>query len=196
MDNLDATEVISLKNSDFKSFDKLFDKYGKKLYRFALGYLKSREDAEGLVLDVFMKVWENRASLDETKSFNSYLFTIAKNTILNHFRKKANQKSYLEYIKQHTELIYANTEDNNLENDILFSNLESQAKLIIDRLPSRRKEIYLLSREKGYCNEIIAQTLNISKKTVENQITLALKFIKEQLRNKDLIPLLFFSLFI
>lgn len=191
MDNNDTEVILRLKNSDFGSFDLLFDKYSKRLYRFALGYLKSREDAEELVQDVFLKVWENRSSLDETKSFNSYLFTIAKNAILNHFRSKAHQGSYIEYIKQHASLIYSGTEDS-----IMYSDLGARAKKIIEKLPLRRKEVFLLSREQGYSNEKIAQILNISKKTVENQITLALKFIQERLGNKDLITLLFFTLFL
>jgi len=191
MDKQEKAAIISLKSGDFESFDQLFNKYGKRLYGFAIGYLKSHEDAEELVQDIFVKVWENRSELDENQSFNSYLFTIAKNTILNHFRKKAHQQSYIEYIKQHTKLIHTKTEE-----DIIFSDLDVQAKKIIDKLPSRRREIFLLSREQGYNNEEIAQRLNISKKTVENQITHALKFIREQLGKKNLIPLLFISLFL
>ncbi len=191
MDKQEKAAIISLKSGDFESFDQLFNKYGKRLYGFAIGYLKSKEDAEGLVQDIFVKVWENRAELDENQSFNSYLFAIAKNRILNHFRKKAHQQSYIEYIKQHTKLIHAKTEE-----DIIYSDLYDQTKKVIDQLPSRRREIFLLSREQGYNNEEIAQRFNISKKTVENQITHALKFIREQLGKKNLIPLLFISLFL
>lgn len=191
MDKQEKATIISLKSGDFEAFDRLFNKYGKRLFGFAIGYLKSHEDAEELVQDIFVKVWENRSELDENQSFNSYLFTIAKNNILNHFRKKAHQQSYIEYIKQHTKLIHTKTED-----DIIYSELDAQTKKVIDQLPSRRRKIFLLSREQGYNNEEIAKRLNISKKTVENQITHALKFIREQLGKKNLIPLLFFSLFL
>ena len=191
MDKQEKATIISLKSGDFEAFDQLFKKYGKRLYGFAIGYLKSHEDAEELVQDIFVKVWENRSELDENQSFNSYLFTIAKNTILNHFRKKAHQQSYIEYIKQHTKLIHIKTEE-----DIVYSDLDAQAKKVIDKLPPSRREIFRLSREQGYNNEEIAQRLNISKKTVENQITHALKFIREQLGSKNLIPLLFISLFL
>ena len=191
MDKQEKAAIISLKRGDFEAFDQLFKRYGKRLFGFAIGYLKSHEDAEELVQDTFVKVWENRSELDENQSFNSYLFTIAKNTILNHFRKKAHQQSYIEYIKQHTKLIHNKTEE-----DIIFSDLDAQAKKVINQLSSRRREIFLLSREQGYNNEEIAQRLNISKKTVENQITHSLKFIREQLGSKNLIPLLFISLFL
>ena len=163
MDKQEKAAIISLKSGDFESFDQLFNKYGKRLYGFAIGYLKSHEDAEELVQDIFVRVWENRSELDENQSFNSYLFTIAKNTILNHFRKKAYQQSYIEYIKQHTKLIHTKTEE-----DIIYSDLDAQAKKVIDQLPPRRREIFRLSREQGYNNEEIAQRLNISKKTLNS----------------------------
>ena len=191
MDKREKTAIISLKNGDFESFDQLFKKYSKRLYGFAIGYLKSREDAEELVQDIFIKVWENRADLDENQSFNSYLFTIAKNTILNHFRKKANQQSYINYIKHHTKLMHSKTEE-----DIIYSDLYDHTRIVIDQLPSRRREIFLLNREHGYTNEEIAKRLNISKKTVENQITHAMKFIREKLGNKNLVPMLFITLFL
>ncbi len=189
--NRETNYIIGLKKGDFASFDHLFSVYKERLYAFALGYLKSTEDARELVQEVFIKVWENREELDEKKSFNAYLFTISKNTILNHFRKRANDKKYIEYIKQHTGIEYTRTEE-----DIEYSDLEGQAKKVIDQLPPRRRKIYRLSREEGLTYEEIASKLNISKKTVENQITQALKFLRERLGNGKLITLLFITLFL
>lgn len=180
MDNHDTIVVQGLKNSDFNSFDLLYKKYVKRLYCFALGYLKSHGDAEEMVQEVFLKVWEKRHTLDETRSFNSYLFTITKNSILNHFRKKANEESYVGYLKQNVKSMHTGTEEN-----IIYSDLEMHLKNIINKLPDKRKEIFILSRELGYSNEKIAEVLNISKKTVENQITNALKYIQEHLTKTD-----------
>ena len=129
--------------------------------------------------------------LDETKSFNSYLFTISKNTILNYFRKKANEQSYIEYIVKNTSLTYNKSSD-----ELEYEELLVEANKIIDQLPPRQKEVYRLSREKGLKNEEIAQKLNISKKTVENQVTLAMKFLRGKLDSKELHVLLFISLFL
>ncbi len=182
--------VIKLKKGSFSAFDHLFSVYKERLYAFAIGYLKIEEDAKELVQDVFVKVWEHRHQLDEGKSFNSYLFTIAKNTILNYFRKKANEQTYIEYIKQHTGLSVSPVEEN-----IEFSELQKKAQDLVEHLPPRQREIYRLSREKGLPNEEIARNLHISKKTVENQITLAMKYLREKLGEGSLIVLLFITLF-
>ncbi|NOY37503.1 MAG: RNA polymerase sigma-70 factor [Chlorobi bacterium] len=182
--------VHELKKGSYSAFDYLFSVYKERLYAFAVGYLKVPEDAKELVQEVFVRVWENRNKLDEEKSFNSYLFTISKNTILNYFRKKAHKEAYLEYIRKHTGLSVSQTEE-----DIEYQELLERTNGLVEQLPSRQKVIYRLSREKGMSNEEIARMLNISKKTVENQITLAIKFLREQLGNGKLIALLFISLF-
>ena len=183
--------INELKEGSFSAFDHLFSLYKERLYAFAVGYLKAAEDAQELVQEVFVKVWENRETLDETRSFNSYLFTISKNTILNYFRKKANEQSYIDYIKKNTSLTYNKTEE-----DLAYEELMEKANRVIELLPARQKEIYRLSREQGLSNEEIARQLKISKKTVENQVTLALKFLRERLGNGKLYALLFISLFL
>ena len=183
--------IIELKKGSFSAFDHIFSSYKARLYTFAVGYLKVTEDAQELVQEVFVKVWENREMLDETRSFNSYLFTISKNTILNYFRKKANEQSYIDYIKKNTSLSYNKTEE-----DLAYEELQEKASRVIEQLPARQKEIYRLSREQGLSNEEIARQLKISKKTVENQVTLALKFLRERLGNGKLYALLFISLFL
>ncbi len=80
-----------------EAFKTLFNRYYKKLYHFSLGLLKSREDAEEMVHDVFVKVWENRTNLKEALSFNAYLLTIARNRIYNQLRQKQYEKSYKKY---------------------------------------------------------------------------------------------------
>ena len=74
--NTDQKLVESLKKGDWFAFDQLFAKYSKKLYYFAKNYLDSKEDAEGLVQEVFLKIWEKRKELKEHLSFNAYIYTI------------------------------------------------------------------------------------------------------------------------
>ena len=183
--------IVELKKGSFAAFDLIFSTYKERLYAFAVGYLKVADDAQELVQEVFVKVWENREMLDESRSFNSYLFTISKNTILNYFRKRANEQSYIDYIKQNTYLTY-----NKAEEELEYEELLKNANNVIEQLSHRQKEIYRLSREKGLSNEEIARKLHISKKTVENQVSLAMKFLREQLGHEKLYVLLFISLFL
>lgn len=73
----DAELVEKLRKGDIEAFDAVFDKYSDRLFGFALNYLKSKEEAEGLVQDVFLKIWENRKKLKKDASLKSYLFTIS-----------------------------------------------------------------------------------------------------------------------
>ena len=189
--NKERESIIGLKNNNFSAFDYLYNLYKERLYGFAVGYLKSDEEAKGLVQNVFLKVWENRNELIETKSFNAYLFTIAKNTILNHFRKRASEQLYVEHLKKNYNLFHNRTAE-----DVEFADLEEQVNKIVELLPQRRKEIYHMSRSEGFSNEEIASKLNISRKTVENQITLAVKTLREKLGTVNIAVILFTYLFL
>jgi len=181
--------IVGLRKGSFSAFDHLFSVYKDRLYAFAIGYLKIEEDAKELVQEVFVKVWENRHHIDTSRSFKAYLFTITKNTILDYFRKKASERTYLEYIREHTGFIVDSPEE-----EIEYADLMEKAESFIEKLPSRQKEIFMMSRKQGLTNEEIASILQISKKTVENQITLAKKYLRKRLGESSLVVLLFICL--
>ena len=187
----DQQLVVSLKKGDPFAYDRLVTKYSKKLYFFAKGYLNSNEDAEGLVQEVFLKIWEKRKELKEDLSFNSFLFTVTFNAIRQYFRKKSREK-------KHLDTYFENFEESQNETvlDIEYNNLLELANKAIDKLPEKRKRIFMLSRHEGLSNAEIASRLQISIKTVENQMTQALKFMREHLGQDTLLPILFYYLFI
>ena len=189
--NADYELVKSLKKGDLFAFDQLFSKYSKKLYYFAKGYLGSKEDAEGLVQEVFLMVWNKRKELKEHLSFNAFLYTVTYNAIRKYFRKKARAKKYLDKFLEDYDGKY-----NKTVTDIEYNNLLELANKAIEELPEKRKLIFQLSRHKGLSNMEIAKRLDISKKTVENQIHSALKFLREQFGKETLFTLLFYYLFI
>ena len=189
--NADYELVKSLKKGDLFAFDQLFSKYSKKLYYFAKGYLGSKEDAEGLVQEVFLMVWNKRKELKEHLSFNAFLYTVTYNAIRKYFRKKARAKKYLDKFLEDYDGKY-----NKTVTDIEYNNLLELANKAIEKLPEKRKLIFQLSRHKGLSNMEIAKRLDISKKTVENQIHSALKFLREQFGKESLLTLLFYYLFI
>ena len=181
----DAEFVRDLKKGDVIAFEKLFYKYGSKLLYFAKGYLESEEDAKGMVQDVFLKIWENRVNLKEDQSFSAYLFTITYNFIRMYYRKKYREERKIR------EYQYASNDVFEIESEIEFDDLSAIIDRAIDQLPDKRQLIFKLSRKEGLTNEEIAKKLNISKKTVENQITHAIKFLREQIRDKSIAIILF-----
>lgn len=173
---------------DHKAFEELYFMYSEQLYGFALRYLKTKEDAEGLVQEIFIKIWETRSRLKKGQSFGAYLFTIAKNTIFNQFRKKVNEKAYLEYLRNHLDNRY-----NKTENDVILNDIRKQIEDCIETLPPQRKLVFQMSRFKGLSHKEIAKELDISEKTVETHIRLALKTIRARFKS-DMLLTAFLSL--
>lgn len=185
----EADLVQSLSKGDIIAFNQLFRKYSGLLYRFAYGYLKSVSDAEELVQDVFTKIWEKHSELRSDLSFRSYLFTIAFNDIRKFFRTKARHSEYL------NESLFENA-DHDTSQTINYNSLLSYVRDLVDQLPEKRKEIFVRSRFDGQSIKEISKEMNISHKTVENQISLALKSLRKNLTKEDVGLCLFFFLFL
>jgi RNA polymerase sigma-70 factor (family 1) len=190
--NKEEREFVSkLRNSEVKSFDILFERYSKKLYWFSYSLLKNDEDAREIVQETFFRVWERREKIDSDKSFKSFLFTISYHLIIDQLRLKLKDQEYRKFLKE-----YFKTEELTLDSEADFEKLQKEIATIIGELPSKRKQIFTLSRHNGLSHKEIAAHLNISVKTVENQINLAIKHIKARL-GKEIVPvLLFLSLFL
>ena len=185
----EAQLVKSLSKGNLLAFNSLFKEYSGRLYRFAYGYLKSEEESEELVQEVFTKIWEKRKELKSELSFKSYLFTIAFNIIKKHFRREA---CISEYFKTRI------SEDIDLETTkkVTYDSLYHYVSELVNQLPERRKEIFIKSRFECLSIKEIAEELNISHKTVENQLTAALKYLRINLNREDIAMILFFALFI
>ena len=183
--------VQLLQKGNVAAFDSLFEIYSPKLFGFALKYFRNETDAEELVQEVFVKVWENRQTLKSELSFKSYLFTIALNQIRKHFNKKATSLRYLESLQHDPEL----SENQAIQNDDYESALH-QIYLIIEKMPPRRREIFMKSKLEGKSSKEIAAELNISAGTVDNQVSEALRFIRAQLNPENFSLLLFAVLFV
>ncbi|VAW29659.1 hypothetical protein MNBD_BACTEROID07-1138 [hydrothermal vent metagenome] len=185
----EKTLVKALKNGDKVAFEKIFRMYHKQLYFFCYSFLNQKEDAENLTQDVFVKLWVNRASLDCEKSFSGFLFTMTKNLTLNYIRKTIHQQIFV------SQLLNNKPEDCcQTEKQVSFNEAKSILNNLINRLPTKRKEIFLLSREKGLSHKEISKHLDISVHTVESQVSKALKFIRNGLKDfaQTFLLLLFF----
>jgi len=181
--------VKELANGNLLAFNTLFREYSSRLYRFAFGYLKSEDEAEELVQEVFTVIWEKRRDLKEELSFRSYLFTISFNIIRKHFRTRAQLSEYLK-----SGLV--DDLDMQTSQKISYDSLYQYITDLVNLLPERRKIIFIKSRFEGLSIKEIAKELEISHKTVENQLCEALKFIRSNLNHESIALLLLFFLFI
>lgn len=161
------------------------------MYHFSLKYLKSEEEAEEVVQEVFLYIWEKREGLKPDQSFNAYIFTIAYNIIRKYFIRKNRENAF----KDEQLYIFLN-EENNLDQIIDYKFLLEKVELIINSLPARRKEIFIKRKYEGMAIKQIADELGISPNTVENQLSAAQKQIQAELQKEKLAGLLFFMLFV
>ncbi|MCE5347381.1 MAG: RNA polymerase sigma-70 factor [Bacteroidales bacterium] len=175
---------------DENAFKYFFDTYYEDLCNFVNSYLRDEALSEDVVQDIFIYLWEKRDSLPENCSIKSYLYTASKNKSLNHLRDTKNKNRIID------ELLIR-TQTNSEENADLSIEFEELMKVIyqaVEGLPAQCKTIFRLSREKGLTNKEIADELGISIKTVENQMTIAIKKLKDFLQPyHDLIFILFLS---
>jgi RNA polymerase sigma-70 factor (ECF subfamily) len=191
IDDIDNDLINQLQKGNIIAFKILFDKYGTRLYQFSLKYLRDKEDAEDLLNEVFMKIWENRHNLKTNTSFHSYLFTIAYNNIRQRFLKKSREEKYIQIFAKENLVDSSDGED-----QVDYMLLAQKINKIIDLLPTRRKEIFELSYKSKLKNREIADKLSLSEQFVKNQLSIARKYIIGNIKDNNPIAgiLLFYLL--
>ena len=167
--------ILLLKQSSKDAFTALYKQYWKQVYNFSRLYLTSADAAEEVVQEVFIKIWETREFLREDDHFKGLLFIITRNLIFNRYRKNVNEEFYK------VTVLAALEEPYDVEEEIDAHNLKEYIDRLIDELPPRRREIFNLSRKGQKSYKEIALLLDISEKTVENQISEALKYLKKNI---------------
>jgi len=168
---------------DEVSFFRLYERYWKKLYQLGYKYLGDAYRAEGVVQEVFTSIWQRKDSLllsEET--IENYLVRAVR------FRISRIYNDEVRKAKKMDELLQRQTmgSNNHTEQEVLYRFLREDIDKLVNCLPERCKAVYVLSREKGLNNQEIAGNLLISEKTVENQLTKALKFIRKGLEKYPL----------
>ncbi len=183
--------VKRLKNGEVQAFNTLYSIYGARLFAFTNGYLKSNFDSEEIVQEAFIIIWRKRSNLNPDLSFKSYLFKIAYHLILETFNKINKREAF-----KHTLLEENAVTVNNFDERLDYQMLLKKVDTIINQLPPRQRDIFILRKKEGVSIKEIARQLNISPKTTENHISEALKRIKKSLSDENLSSLLFFTVLI
>lgn len=169
--NVDGAYLSRLAEDDESAFHYLFNKYFPKLKYFIAHIVKSEEIAEELSQDVFVTVWEKRATIAQMASFSAYIYRIAKNLALNYLKRKYIEENYLSN--------YESSPFYGTEEEYIAKEIDFLIRLSVHNMPPQRKKVFEMSRFENKSNEEIAEELNLSKKTVENHLNLALKEIRK-----------------
>jgi RNA polymerase sigma-70 factor, ECF subfamily len=175
--HLDETEIVNLLKAGEKTvFEQLFKEHYKPLCSYANTILKDIDLAEEMVQNMFVKLWEKRQMLNITVSVKSYLFRSVHNVCLNNIKHEKIKQVYKEYNAEQ----YRNNFESATQK-IYGKELEAGIYKAIEKLPQQCKLIFKMSRFEELKYKEIAETLEISVKTVENQMSKALKIMREEL---------------
>lgn len=165
-----------MKTGDRESFNQVFRRYYSPLVRFCVRFVADTDIAAEIVQDLFVKLWSNREKLSFNTSFESYMLTSVRNSAI----------TYINIERSHAEAnlrVYSEESDNNDPSETLQSNnLEESYRQILKTMPEKRREVFLASRFDGLKYAEIAEKLGISPKTVEAQMSAAIKQLREGLK--------------
>ena len=194
VDSINEKRLLTeLKNGSFHAVERLYNMYSGKLYNFIMRISSGNQYmAEEVVQSTFIRIWEVREKVDTNASFISFLCTIAKNLLMNMYQRQTVEYVYNEYLK--------NTgvdRDSQTEESIDLRFLNEYIDSLAEELPAQRKKIFILSKRQNYTNKEIAEMMGISESTVATQLSLAVKFMREQLmKHYDKIVALLFAFFV
>ena len=188
----DHALIIQIREGDLQAFKLLYDKYGLKVYQFSRKYLHDKQDAEDVLNEVFLKVWENRRSLKTDTSFQSYLFTVAYNNMRKRWLKKSREESYIRvFAREYLQEMTGNEEQ--LDYQLFVKKLNR----LSEQLPARRREIFVMRYQQELKNTEIAGRLHLTEQFVKNQLSIARKFIISGMTSdQEIAELLLFFMFL
>lgn len=162
-----------LPSGDVKEFEQLFNAYKKKLFSIALKMLKSTEEAEEVVQEVFLSLWQSRSKLGNVKDPEAYLFTITYNTVYSHLRKLAKNLQ----LRSGVALLMP-SDANSTEEEIVAHETNKMIREAIRNLPIQQRTVYELNKLQGLSYNEIADYMHISNNTVRNHLSVASKTVR------------------
>jgi len=162
------------------AFKQLFECYKSRLFGYVLKVTKSREIAEEIVMDVFLKLWEGKALVNEIENFPSFIFLIARNKAIDFLRKASKDRVLQELIWDEIQLQATISSDELIR----VSDLKRELNTAVNKLSAQRQVVYRLSREEYMSHDQIAKHLQLSKSTVKNHMIDALRIIRLHLSTR------------
>lgn len=189
--NLDNLLLQQMKQGDKKALETLFKTYYSSLIKFARNILKNTEQAEDITQDVFIKIWDKRQDLENITSFKAYLFMAVRNQCFNTL-KVNERKNWLDDEPEN----YENYMSNHVEANLYAKDLNGKINEAIELLPEKCKLTFQLSRFENLSYKEIAETMNVSVKTVENQMGKALAFLRKSVLPYLNLVVLFYKMWV
>lgn len=181
---IDEIQCINkLKQGNHKAFSKIYDEYADCIFGFALRQLRNRDAARDIVQETFMKLWINRSMINCSGNLKGFLFSIARYRIIDTLRQQMNEPKFEEYIEHCAE----ESTDISPEDIIMYEEFLVLVAGAKEKLTSRERQIYELSRDSLLSNRQIAEKLGISEQTVKNHLSAALRSLRASINGFPII---------
>lgn len=180
---------------DEGAFSELYRRTNAGLYHAVMVYVKDEDLARDIVQQVYIKVWDKRGMMGEVRSAKDFLFILARNAIMDHFRKFMIEKRYLAGFRAH-----AAVAGDDVLSVVQARECGNLLRQVVSQLPSQQREAYILASEEDLSYERIADRMQVSRFTVKRHLELARRFVRKQMQHyfhhEELLPvLLIFSTF-
>lgn len=169
----DKQLLLQIAAGDQKAYSRLFQLYENRVFAVAYKMTKSREAAEEIAQETFLKIWQHRDKLKDVEDPSAYLFTMAYNIIFRLLKKVAKEEKLLQALISNAQYV-----SNNTDETVLFRERQAIIDKAMQQLPAQRRLIFILSRVQGFKHEEIARMLGISPNTVKNQLASAQKTLR------------------
>lgn len=179
----DTQAAQELKGGNMDALGYFYQLYHHQLYQFLHTYCRDHDLAEEMVQCSFVKAWEKRHQVDTAKSAKNWIYTIAKNLLIDSLR----QTKYQEKVWNNRKA--ASEEDYSTLDQIVYADYQRVVSSVLLKLPARNQEVFDLSRSQQLSNKEIATLLNISVKSVEKHLTKTLRFLRGFLKDQQLLIL-------
>ncbi|AIM35253.1 hypothetical protein KO02_00145 [Sphingobacterium sp. ML3W] len=171
-------------NGNDSVYKSIFDYYYPKLFPSCLKSVKQGEDCEEIVMNILLNIWQHRKKLLQVEEFERYIFTVLRNQVADYHRKNILETKDIETVP----LDQLGSIDHP---ELSFKELQGIYMEAVNKLPEKRREVFLMSREQGLTHQQIAQENNISVNTVNNHIKSAMKIIRDDMSEyAEVLPLI------
>ncbi|MFL9484193.1 RNA polymerase sigma factor [Chitinophagaceae bacterium LWZ2-11] len=172
--HIETDLLLQIIKGDTEAYTEVYELYKDKIYAFAFTLTKSKDIAEEIVQDVFLKLWEKRTQIDADKSFTEYIKKITYHQVIDFFRKVKRDRGLQQKLEKNIQALRNANED-----ELIGKELHILYKKAIEQLPPQKKKVYLLGREGVLKYEEIAAEMGLSKNTVKNHMSEAIQLIRQ-----------------
>ncbi|MEO6000348.1 MAG: RNA polymerase sigma-70 factor [Chitinophagaceae bacterium] len=176
-EHIEQDLLLKVADGSEAAFSRLYHAYRDKLFSFIFGISGSTQLAEDTVQEVFLKIWLRRSEAKYIREFDSYLFRMARNQTLNALKRMAKETLIYQEIEQQSD------HTTEISQALEYREIQTSVQDAIEKLPSRQKEVFILSREYGLKQAEISRLLQITVPTVKSHFTQAMHFIRKQCKN-------------